>query len=334
MRLKLFSVFLICFSTINAQDYSHWSTELQFGITKVQDVTPFVPLNTKFGVRYMANTKFGVNVNVGVSRLYDNFKFETESDYNTNYLTANLQGVVNVGRLLQFEEFTDWYTILLGVGGTYVYSPENNVGDNLFNRYSTFHLSSTISNEFKITKDLFLNANLDIIAGVNNRPFVPSTETTNIFNINVGVTFNIDQRNKKEHADWYIEPPKQIDTPVIHHNYYPTKIIVKSEVIERPEYVFFDHDSYKVNRSGLNAINKTSDKLTTENKIYVIGYSSPPGTSEYNLQLSKKRAEAVVDKLISVGIQLNQIELKYKGERQTNDKKNVDLSRVVKIYVN
>lgn len=315
--------YILTILIVSAQEYSKSSIEPEIGVSKIRDVTSVQPFNADLGVRYMTNTLFGVKLNGNYANV---------EDY--EYYSAGLHGVVNVGRLLEFESFTDNYTILSGVGGTYTYSkePTNLI---LLHRLSNFHLSAFVDNEFKLNNTIFLRLGLDVVTGVNSRPFIitNSTETTTILNFNAGVTINL---GKKEHADWYLKPdvepivntimlqPTVIDKTVT--NYYP----IKSKEIE---YVFFDNDSHSVDKSGLNAIVKASDKLTSVNVITVIGYASPPASDAYNLELSKQRALAVIDKLISIGIQKHQITLKYEGEITTKNDKNIDLSRRVALIV-
>src|SRR5690606_9829297 len=72
-----------------------------------------------------------------------------------------------------------------------------------------FHLTSTIDNLIKISDRLALTLSLNVITGVNSRPFNPgSTETTSIINFNTKVLFYLGK--KKEHADWILlDKPKE-----------------------------------------------------------------------------------------------------------------------------
>ena len=330
---KLFTLLLLSISFyIHSQEYNKWSIEPEIGITKIRDVTQVVPLNFNIGARYMTNTLFGIKLDAGYTRLHEDYEFNI-NDCPIQYYTGSLHGVINIGRLLNFESFTKNYTILSGVGGTYSYSEENT---QLLHRLSNFHLSGFIDNEIKLSNKVFLRGGLDVITGVNSRPFATtvSTETTTILNFNVGLTITLGKN--KEHADWYITQPS-IDTLFLQPKIID-KTITKREIYnvtspKQHEYVFFHHDSYIVDKDGLNAIVKSSDKLTSNGIITVIGYASPPGTSDYNITLSKNRALAVVDKLISLGIEKNQINLIYKGEVDTINSKNVDVSRRVTLIV-
>lgn len=316
----------------NAQ-YSKSSIEPSFGITKIQDVTPFRTFNTQLGVRHMLNTKFGVRIIGSYARLYesdDDLSYEEP----LSFTTGTLHGVVNIGRVLGFESFTKHYTILGSVGGTYTYS-DGSTNNEIYHRYSNFHLSARIDNEVKITQGLFINASLDFIKDVNNRPFVVSTETTNILNINLGIVISLN--HSKEHADWYIEQPITSTVelqPIIIDKTITNNItkVTKCNCVAN-EYVFFEHDRDIITKDALSAILKTSDKLTPNGTITIIGYASPPGASNYNVELSKRRVMAVVKYLISLGIKESQLNLKFNGELDTIDGNNVDISRRVELIV-
>jgi outer membrane protein OmpA-like peptidoglycan-associated protein len=328
---KLLTFIALFIGTISFAQYSKSSIEPSFGITKIQDVTPFRMFNSQLGYRHMFNTKFGARILGGYSRLYESYEYQPYQEP-LSYNTGTLHGVVNVGRVLGFESFTKHYTILGSIGGTYTYS-DGSTNNQIYHRYSNFHLSARIDNEIKITKGIFANASLDFIKDVNNRPFVPSTETTNIFNINIGVVISLN--HSKEHADWYIEP-KVVDTillkPTIIDNTI-TNNITKDCNCKKNEYVFFNHDSYIVDKDGLNAIVKIADELIGNGELFIIGYASPPGTDDYNRELSKKRVLSVVDKLISLGIKGEQLNLEFRGEQNTLNSKNVDLSRRVELLI-
>lgn len=315
---------MLLYSQSNAQEYSKWSIEPEVGLTKIRDITPVEPFNVDLGLRYMPNTKFGIKVNANYTDI---------QDYDFSYWSGGLHGVINVGRLLEFESFTKNYTILSGVGGTYTYSkqPTNNL---LLHRLSNFHLSAFVDNEFRLTNTIFLKLGLDVITGVNSRPFAvtTSTETTTILNFNGGITINL---GNKEHADWFLTK-KRVDTIMLQ----PT-IIDNSKIIKEvynitnttPEYIFFNHDSSTVDKDGLNAILKTIDKLKTGKRLYILGYASPPGTNDYNKKLSEKRMFSVIDKLISLGVDKSKITMTIVGEKDTVDGNNVDLSRRVDLIV-
>ena len=314
---------LLATITMNAQ-YNKWSIEGQLGLTKIRDVTSVQPFNVDLGARYMFNTKFGAKISANYSNLED-YKWQS----------ASLMGVANVGRLMNFEEFSDWWTILVGVGGNYEYN-NSNTNKAIFHRLSNFHLMGNITNEFKLSKKVFLTAGLNVVPGVNSRPTQPAfhyTETTSILNFNVGV--NIALGKHKEHADWYLEKPKEgrVDTIYMQPNTINKTEVVKTNVEKEKfvENVFFKHDSFKVDIQGLNAIKKTVSKMQYGQKIVLKGYASNPATNDYNFKLSKKRCLSVQNKLISLGVNPDNIQIESYGEIPTFDSNNEDISRYVQI---
>jgi outer membrane protein OmpA-like peptidoglycan-associated protein len=72
-------------------------------------------------------------------------------------------------------------------------------------------------------------------------------------------------------------------------------------------------DSYVINKFK---IEKTSKLI-----IYLEGHTDDVGTEIDNLELSKKRVQAVVDYLISKGITTDQIQISYFGETKPETRK-------------
>ena len=64
--------------------------------------------------------------------------------------------------------------------------------------------------------------------------------------------------------------------------------------------IYFDHDSYAVKSESEPAL-KAIAKMLKANKnlnVYVVGHTDATGGPAYNLELSRKRAQAVADKLV------------------------------------
>lgn len=324
-QLLSLSILLITLFS-SAQDYNKWSVEAGLGATKVRDITPVELFNTSLTGRYMPNTKFGVELEAK----YTNIKDFT-------YQGATLSAVVNVGRVLGFESFTKSYTILGGIGGNYSYSSPNN-NTNILHRLSNFHLSAFADNEFRINDKLFLGLGLDVVTGVNNRPFAvtTSTETTTIVNFNTSIRFALG--SNKEHADWYLEKQK-IDTvvlkPVIQNKVFINNIKrIYNTSNSQTGYVFFKHDSYKIDLDYLDEIERVLDSYSGKDSIILTGYASnTTGQDKYNLNLSKKRAEAVRDRLVLLGVKSESIKIEYRGKDLSRVYDVHDLARKVSIVV-
>jgi len=79
--------------------------------------------------------------------------------------------------------------------------------------------------------------------------------------------------------------------------------------------IFFDFDKYELKGASNNELNRISEILK-ENRNYIIeiaGHTDSVGTNEYNLILSKNRADAVKNYLINKGIESERIHSKGFG---------------------
>jgi len=79
---------------------------------------------------------------------------------------------------------------------------------------------------------------------------------------------------------------------------------------------FFALDSSELTGESRGAIQKNSDYLKrwTSTKVMVEGHADSRGTNEYNLALGEKRAGAVRDYLVSLGIPADRVTVVSKGE--------------------
>ncbi|GAB3630339.1 peptidoglycan-associated lipoprotein [Pandoraea terrae] len=82
--------------------------------------------------------------------------------------------------------------------------------------------------------------------------------------------------------------------------------------------VYFDFDSYSVKDDYKSMLENHAKYLTghTTRKILVQGNTDERGTSEYNLALGQKRAEAVVRSLNLLGVNTNQLEAVSLGKEK------------------
>lgn len=96
---------------------------------------------------------------------------------------------------------------------------------------------------------------------------------------------------------------------------------VRREQDQRQLRILFAHDSYEINPVFANQIQTMSDFLKTYKSasIEIQGYTSKVGTNEYNLELSKKRAEAVEQKLLSYDIDPKRVRIIGYGETRLED---------------
>jgi outer membrane protein OmpA-like peptidoglycan-associated protein len=82
--------------------------------------------------------------------------------------------------------------------------------------------------------------------------------------------------------------------------------------------VYFDFDRYNLRGDQRERIDKAlgGGVLSKAGKYVLIGYADWIGTEEYNLELSRKRANSVGEYLRSLGIE--RFELLWKGESECN----------------
>jgi peptidoglycan-associated lipoprotein len=80
--------------------------------------------------------------------------------------------------------------------------------------------------------------------------------------------------------------------------------------------VFFALDSIELTQESRSAIQKNTDflKRRASTKIMVEGHADSRGTNEYNLALAERRAGAVRDYLVSLGIPADRTAIVSKGE--------------------
>jgi len=327
---KLISILVLLFTVnlLSAQEFNKWSIEPEFGLTKVRDLTPVKFYNTGIGGRYMVTQYFGVKVS----------SHFTDIPYNDNadlkFVSGKIMGVANFGRLAKLERvWNNRWTILGGVGGDYTDS-RGSTNDVILHRTSDFHLAGFVNNEFRITDKFFVTTILNLKTGVNSRPNVTSvnrTMTTSILDFNVGLVFVLGKN--KVHADYYLEPEV---TPICYVYIDSTKNItnvynnynneVKTIEDKSPEYVYFNNDSYKIDKDGLENIEQSLHKV--KDKIVITAYCSNIASSEYNLKLAQNRGNAVKDKLVKLGVDAAKIEVVSVGIDASRE---YDMARRVKI---
>jgi len=104
--------------------------------------------------------------------------------------------------------------------------------------------------------------------------------------------------------------------------------------------IYFEHDSYQLKQKTKNVINNIYNKylFNKEILIEVIGHTDRSGSENYNIILSKLRANSVKKYLLSKGISEFNIGVYYFGEKKpkiaTKDGVKEKINRRVEIFIN
>ncbi|MFN5417557.1 MAG: OmpA family protein [Flavobacteriia bacterium] len=218
MKTKLLSIVfllnIIAFSQENANN--KFSFDYNLGITN-----PFTALSQNYyanyvglfhadlGARYMFREKVGIKVDFGFDRFKnDNYGTYSESlPFSSFYFRSNIQGVLNVGKILHFSDWTNRIGLIMHSGIGYSHnigdSSSNNTGartsDNMFN----FMIG--VLPQVKINDRFAMNLDLSLISNMNQQYNFDFKENATskygmIANISVGGSYYIGKN--KTHYDW------------------------------------------------------------------------------------------------------------------------------------
>lgn len=199
---------LFCLSNnISAQDYNKWSIDLGAGVHTIG-----VPLSAGYfasplgqgnlGVRYMLNNRFGLRVDLGYSKFSE---LKGTIPFSSNYYRFSVEGVVNVGNILNFDSWTKRINLLLHTGGGFsslnTLKPTVNGGDGMVNILLGLTPQYKINDKISVFADLssivhFFQEN-SIDGGSN-----PTARETNVSMFNTSLGVNIALGKKKQHADF------------------------------------------------------------------------------------------------------------------------------------
>lgn len=198
-------------STITNVDngFNKWSIEVGGGINK--PFRTFTPgyrtdranfFTVDLGTRYMFNNKFGLKLDFGYNRFVNN---DETPEFESTYLRGDIQAVINLGRVLSFEDWTS--TIgLLAHGGGGVYRLSSN--DDAFEGEDWgANLIGGLTAQLKLSRSIVLTADVTgIVNGFQNKNFDGFSNNRGktvdgaVLNGTLGLTFYLGKH--EQHADW------------------------------------------------------------------------------------------------------------------------------------
>jgi len=223
MKKILLSILLagILAITANSQEFNKWSIEPSFGFNKpMAPLTPgyFSPVlnlgHVDLGVRYMLNEKFGLKLDYGFGSFQE--AKDAKASFDTKYYRFNLQGVVNLGRIMNFESFSRKFGLLFHAGSG---MGMLNAEENLLNNFDDYVYTTIIgiTPQIKLSEKIALTGDISTI--LNSSQYInfdgASPVSANLSNNGPnGAWFtgtlglNIYLGKQAQHADWYIAADK------------------------------------------------------------------------------------------------------------------------------
>ncbi|KAF2332089.1 OmpA family protein [Flavobacterium nitrogenifigens] len=312
--------------TENNNTFNKWSIDLAAGVNKPQ--RPFSdgyytntlnPWTGDIGVRYMFNNKFGLKADFG----YNSFTAKGSSiDFDSKYYRADLQAVANLGRIMNFETWTNTFGLLAhaGFGLGQIENKDYHIKDRVGNFIAGVTGQIRLSNRVALTGDFstILNASQDAtFDGTtlrDNRGF-----SGILFNGTVGLNVYLGKNTK--HADWVVtsndtdiaalenkvadleEQVKKIPTQkevVIEKQISTPATVTNDELIKKiinDKYysVYFDFNKTTPIENSTAAIDVVLNYLrrNPSASLDLVGYADQVGKNDYNEKLSYTRASNV-----------------------------------------
>jgi peptidoglycan-associated lipoprotein len=113
-------------------------------------------------------------------------------------------------------------------------------------------------------------------------------------------------------------PPPPAPKPLTDEEIFAKKTLEELNAEKPLEDVYFDYDSAALSEQARGSLNKNAGwmKQWGSTRVLIEGHADERGTSEYNLALGERRADATRDYLVSLGIQNERVQIVSKGEEQ------------------
>lgn len=341
--------------------YNKWSVDLGAGFNKPQ--RPFSdgyttntvsPWTGDLGVRYMFNNKFGLKADFG----YNSFTAKGSSiDFDSRYYRVDLQAVANLGRIMNFETWTNTIGLLghAGFGYSQLRSDNFKGADEMGNFIAGVTGQIRLSNRVALTGDFstILNASqdrtFDGAYAAGNRGF-----SGLIFNGTVGLNVYLGKNTK--HADWTVTSSEGNNADIsalenkvadlesqIKNRPAQKEVIVEkqvntaqptdSDLIKRminDKYysVYFDFNKTTPIENSTAAIDVVLNYLrkNPSASLDLVGYADQVGKAEYNEKLSNTRATNVKTIFEKAGIASSRLNVIANGA-DTSIQKDSDEAR-------
>ncbi|HZT51005.1 MAG TPA: OmpA family protein [Stellaceae bacterium] len=114
---------------------------------------------------------------------------------------------------------------------------------------------------------------------------------------------------------WYLNPPAPPAPPPVAPAVAPAPAAAPAPAERQVFIVFFDFDKATITPAGKQIIAEAAKAFQAGHRVLLTGYTDRAGTPQYNLGLSKRRAEAARDEMVRDGVPANAINVSWKGEQ-------------------
>jgi len=210
MKKPLFIISILATSLSFSQEKNaanKFSIDFNFGLNKPTSsftsgyTNKLNIYHTDLGLRYMLNTKCGFKIDAGI----DNFKSTVANyNFNTNYLRFSLQGIINIGSLVGFNESKFGLLLHGGAGSGSLGNNKIGVGKGIDDM---INVTVGITPQFRVSNKIALNLDLSYISNIyqDHRFDYKSTNSSrgfdgNMFNASIGLSYYLGKNEK--HFDW------------------------------------------------------------------------------------------------------------------------------------
>lgn len=218
--LSLLSFFYVNAQERNNKNFNHWSVEVNVGQNKA--IRPFSSgyftsnpdkyfninglEHFDLGARYMFSTSFGLKLDLAYDVVKNNnnnsFPFKNEQ------YRIGVQGVANLGRMMQFESFTNRFG-LLAHAGIQVSTLNPKYGVNAGHSEQNGGIIFGLTPQFRVTNRIVATADFSVINNLRQHfnwdgtyAATDNNLTGLMYNSSLGLIFYLGKNDK--HADWYL----------------------------------------------------------------------------------------------------------------------------------
>jgi OmpA-OmpF porin, OOP family len=351
------------------EPYNRFALDAQFGGNHaVNPLAGGVTMNSLsmfhvgLGGRYMLNPKFGLRLGVNYDQLTGS---DGQNDFNTDYYRTSLEGVINLGNVLSFDQWTHCFGLLLHAGMGY------SVSDNSSSDLGPDHMMNVVGGltpQFRVGDRMNIYLDASMISNANQDFTYDYTERLtnvrgfagNLYQYSVGVQFNFgphktyadwapggdrvsDLRNRVEelergqmdddadgvvnHIDLEKDTPygAMVDTKGREIIWYTVYQEVNDPAVSEGYFryvntydVLFDSEKTDVSPRYNRMLDNLAVAMIANPKynLKLVGHADDRGENDFNLELSKKRAEAIKSYLVGKGVPSGRITATGVGEAQ------------------